>query len=212
MVAIIAILASMLLPALSQARAKANLVACQSDLRSIGMASAMYSDSHDDRIVANQSPLYDKTALMWFSILNDEFINNRNIFVTCRIRNAPLAGYSDANYWYSYRISYGINTALSPMQNPAGTKKTTAIKMPSKIILCGDSRSGKDYPDFPTSSYYGFMLLANGNNSGHLDPRHTGHTHSVVACDGHVASLRYNSSSTYYYYNFAATSITGKNL
>jgi len=46
-VAIIAVLASILFPVLSRARAKARQTACSSNMRQVGLALAMYADDHD---------------------------------------------------------------------------------------------------------------------------------------------------------------------
>ncbi|NLF92730.1 MAG: DUF1559 domain-containing protein [Oligosphaeraceae bacterium] len=50
-IAIIAVLAAMLLPALSKAREKAVSASCSSNLKQIGTASAMYTDAHNDYLV-----------------------------------------------------------------------------------------------------------------------------------------------------------------
>jgi len=53
-IAIIGVLASLLLPALSKARDKAQLTACRSNLRQIGVIAHLHADDNDDRLTKYQ--------------------------------------------------------------------------------------------------------------------------------------------------------------
>ncbi len=49
-IAIIGILAALLLPALSQAKEKANSAACRSNLKQLELAASMYASDHQDQL------------------------------------------------------------------------------------------------------------------------------------------------------------------
>ena len=52
-IAIIAILAALLLPALSNAKQRAKSIHCLNNLRQLGLATVMFTDENDDRLPAS---------------------------------------------------------------------------------------------------------------------------------------------------------------
>ncbi len=60
-IAIIAILAAMLLPALSRAKAKAQAVSCMNNKKQLGLAWLMYAGDNNDRLTVNTDPHVNNT-------------------------------------------------------------------------------------------------------------------------------------------------------
>ncbi len=58
-IAIIAVLAAMLLPALSKARAKARNISCCNNLKTLGLNAALYSNDYDDYFVTSLTHRWD---------------------------------------------------------------------------------------------------------------------------------------------------------
>src|SRR5258708_39351657 len=54
--AIIAILMAMLLPAISRAKGKANAISCLNNMRQLNLAATMYASDHDEEFPARRTP------------------------------------------------------------------------------------------------------------------------------------------------------------
>ncbi len=94
-IAIIAILAAMLLPALSAARDKARQAQCIGKLKELGMLLNMYMDDND-----NSMYLWDTTATkQWYTEVKEIPKTSNRVHYTCPVR--PVASLSNQ--------AYGIN-------------------------------------------------------------------------------------------------------
>lgn len=97
-IAIIAVLIGLLLPALSSAREKASVTQDMNNLRQIGLATQMYLNDNDGAFF---KPTANGPA--WPGILNAKYITNWKTFLSPFDKNAFVDDVAQA------RVSYGMN-------------------------------------------------------------------------------------------------------
>ena len=159
-IAIIAILAGLLLPALHRAREKSYSVSCRNALRQTGAAHAMYSGDFQDWIVPQKIPFqgssehvtcfwgarlagYDGTYSyqnksvppygVYLKYLNDDLY--RTTF-TCPAE--PMQNGFTQMRWTHFAISLVAGLFDSSMQETRINRKMSAVTRPSECIFVGD--------------------------------------------------------------------------
>jgi len=104
-VAIIAILAAMLLPALSQARERARQAVCMNNLKQIGLAAFIYAEDFDGWIPANSNHSgYLPFVIFW---RDSGVIKSKNTFVCPSA--PPYRFWPDAPYSEGWQNTYGVD-------------------------------------------------------------------------------------------------------
>lgn len=214
-IAIIAILAALLLPALSRAKTKAQGTKCTSNLRQLGLAMIIYIGDHGVYPVGIDGA--NDSAWIWPTLLRQTMYNSSSSTEVFHCPGAPPASQwipkfgsgQPARLGYfkdevrlkpggSFFMSYGYNVwGAFAGNNPNtglgvylgdpiwGETKESAVVKPSEMIALGDSNW--DLKQKGDRDWSGFI--------GMYDERQWplevhGKRTSIAYCDGHVASKR----------------------
>jgi prepilin-type N-terminal cleavage/methylation domain-containing protein/prepilin-type processing-associated H-X9-DG protein len=163
-IAIIAILAALLLPALSRAKSSADRMLCLSNLRGIGMSMHMYTDDNGDVFPAGQNqgvPSYDERNSLtnWWGTVITAFAPGDSKHFRCPSIKGKRSDFGVSWEWGFdvHRAGYGYNSwflGIHPWNdgqpsrafNVAGTDftvwpwfKRSAVRSPSENLLAGDA-------------------------------------------------------------------------
>ena len=144
-IAIIAILAGMLMPALSQAKAKAKGIQCINNLRQIGIAMIMYADEHE-----NYVPRGD--AERWFFVFMPYMPEGGTVEDFRQIKIYKCPSYPPGPRLARQIVTYVVNAWRfnSPTDRQGfqqiGASKVTSFQEPSNTIYLADSEDGSWRP------------------------------------------------------------------
>ena len=198
-VAIIAILASMLLPALNQARARAKETGCKSNLKECGVLVLMYAGDWNDYLPGGLgSRSYPANYGRWpffldlaYLHLNTDYtgtVGNRKLFQCPAYERDSVydlaKGFPNpAPYWHTYSMNgYAWNRTASGGASFRNYSKLGMWRDTSGSILLYDGREG-DLMDNPWWARIRYLNTAHHNAV------------TVVYPDGHAGSEKYVSAS-----------------
>lgn len=192
-IAIIAILASLLLPALNAAREKAQAIHCTSNMKQLGTAFLSYTSSFDDYL----PPSY--LAAQWWSTWSAYFVVEK--YVSIKAVSCPSRARWDydgmpVNLGESRfgSVHYGYNNFFLGHRT-LGVATITRIRRPSMTVLAAESA-----PQDPT--YRSDPSMARGyftvnpyysppSNGPTVWPCHNSQSvANILWVDGHVSSIR----------------------
>ena len=169
-IAIIAILAAMLLPALNKARERAKQTGCQNNQKQIGMLLLSYAGNYRDYM-----PLGPSTTQSWLDSLAMELDPSKaKRFSEMKTFRCPTVPLNVTGYGQSPAISRSL----------AAMTKIGKIKTPSRVLYACDNNGnqlmGEAYSAAVEQHVGGISLTT----SEHY--RHGGKV-NIIYCDGHVA-------------------------
>lgn len=202
--AVIAVLAGLLLPALNRSKTSAQRVQCVSGLRQLGLAAQMYWDDNGGHCFRYGGTATNGGQLYWFGWLGPGAEGQRAFDATQGALFAYLRGRGveicpSLNYVLSQfklkatgaAYGYGYDLCLSaPLGRPPVT--LSEVRRPAATTLLADAAQVNTWqapasPDRPMLEEWYYVDDSTNQPNGHF--RHQ-HQAEILFCDGHVAPER----------------------
>jgi prepilin-type N-terminal cleavage/methylation domain-containing protein len=153
-IAIIAVLAALLLPAISHAKTTAKRTVCINNLHQIDIAMVMYVDDHADaiRAITNKEPIYLSYKMSILPYLSRNGSSTNDTLFVCpaddfdcimpAIQNFFLFDNVTGKGFYhlkeTYYSSYFFNGEAEDVETRMAGKPFSSVRDPSRLVLVGE--------------------------------------------------------------------------
>jgi prepilin-type processing-associated H-X9-DG protein/prepilin-type N-terminal cleavage/methylation domain-containing protein len=183
--AVIALLAALLLPALSRAKEKGRQTVCLGHLRQISLAVRFYAEENDDEFPRSQHSAFSHGQLAWGRALAPA------LGATTTAWTNLLSGvYRCPTDRRTTPWSYGLNVyfELGPDDDyrgkPEQWRRISKVPKPTTTILMAENASSADHimPNF----------WVNAQDAVDVASRRHGQRANYLFVDGHVETLKFN--------------------
>jgi len=193
-VAIIAILAAMLLPALSQARERARMAVCLSNLKQIGTALLMYVNDNNEWMPVTYA--YDQGS--WYDVIDRKYLGvtvyggtSKSSVFRCPSEHRKPSASSGSNATYSYNGNMGGRVSIAGYLK-AVNYKYAQVTTPSKCLWVCEAQEYGTYakalqggPGTGVAYEFGWYFGRGGGETQHVAFHNFGGNY--LWADGHCS-------------------------
>lgn len=193
-IAIIAILAAMLLPALSKSKLKANQVYCYNNLKQMGLSMLMYAEDGNGKVPRGNEPFWWQVFIPYLggtSAARDQY---------GRIKVYTCPSYPDKRQVICYVVNSWTFSSPQDMTGSeiVGLQSLSRVQRPTATIYLTDNESASWRPIFTTTSIIGSDSLNDVWSPTHLPYGPSGRT---LSTDRRIAAQRHSEGVNLMYFD-----------
>jgi prepilin-type N-terminal cleavage/methylation domain-containing protein/prepilin-type processing-associated H-X9-DG protein len=195
-IAIIAILAGMLLPALSKAKEKSRKTSCTNNLKQMGLAMHIFADDNEGLIPRGNEPYWWQVFIPYLG----GTVAKADQYGRVKVYTCP--SYPDKRQ----RMCYVVNAwQFSGLRDTVGFElnglnKISRIQMPTETIYFADNENGSWRPIYTGTNIIGSDLVNDVWNPIHLPYTSTAPT-APLSGERRVAAARHAKGSNFMYFD-----------